>query len=108
VAARKYNPDDVELGMKLGVIQADQGLKRVIHYFLTHNNKPSFHNEIFRIVRGSKTTVSNALQVLSRDLDILDKNYVQISKEKPSPRMVSVLMFWIKDEHLEILNQYFG
>lgn len=103
---RDFNHDDVQLGMKIGVILNNEGLKRVIQYFLNLNNKPSYHNEIFRTVRGSKTTVSNALQVLSQDLQILDSSYVQIPRDKPTPRMISVLMFWIKDEYLEILQHY--
>ncbi len=91
--------------MKLGAIIKDEGLKRVLEYFVSAGNKPSYHNEIFRHVRGSKTTVSRALHVLSEEYELLDSGYVQIPRMSPSPRMISVLMFHIKDEYLPIIQE---
>lgn len=96
----------VELGIKIGAAISDEGNKRVIDHFLKNGNKPSYHNQIFRKVRGSKTTVSKALHILSNEYELLTSGYVQIPQGNPPNRMVSVLMFQIKDEYLDLFKQY--
>ena len=93
-------------GLIIGNIMADEAYKRVIQFFMNNNNKESYYNEIFRHVRGSKTTVSKVLQSLSNEYNILESEYIQIPQETPTKRMVSVHMYKISKEYYELFLKY--
>lgn len=93
-----------QLGMKIGAVLEDEGLKRVLKYFVENGNKPSYHNEIFSVVGGLKTTVSKALHILEDEFNFLKSEYIQIEQSKPSKRMVSVLMFNIVPDYLQLFE----
>ena len=93
---------DYELGKKMGIIESDIATKRVVKFFMNNKNKPSYHGGIHRVVRGSKTGISKALHTLDGQLEVMDKEYVQVPQENPT-RMISVLMFSLKPEFYESL-----
>lgn len=92
--------------LHLGGVFSNEGLTRVMDYFLNRDNAPSYHNEIFRKVGGSKTSISRALHLLSDEYGFLEKGYKQIPHRADSDRMVSVLMFRIIPELVDDINRY--
>jgi len=87
---------------------SDDVTKRITELFLQEKNPSLYHNQIHRIVGGSKTAVSKALHILADEYGIMEGKYEQIPAPNPNPheRKISVLMFHIKDEYFEILRQF--
>ena len=93
--------EEYELGKKMGIIESDEATKRVFKLFVDNENKPSYHAEIHREVRGSKVGISRALHILDDELEVMDKFYVKIPQDRPYVRTVEVLMFQLKPEFYE-------
>lgn len=89
---------EYELGKKMGVIESDVTIRRVVKFFVDNENKPSYHSRLHKDVGGSKTGISRALHILDGELEVMNKFYVQVPQEQPTMRMVTVLMFQLKPE----------
>ncbi len=99
--------EHVKFGISIGKVLEDESSKRIIKFFIDNGNKPSYHNEIFNSVRGSKTTVSNSLHILRDEYRILESKYEQIDVEKPTKRVVSVLNFRMKTLYYNFFTTFF-
>jgi len=95
-----------DIGYRIGGALATEGPKRVLEFFIKSGNKPKYYNEIFRAVGGSKTTVSQALHSLTGHYKLLEKEYRQIPANRSTDRMISVLMFKIKDQFFDSVKHY--